>query len=794
MAKRDVLQSAKDDYSDAKDAVREQYERIRDDFRFSNPAEPEQWDSWAKTARAGRPMHTLDRTNQYVQHVVNKHRASKTSADVFPVDGGADVDVAKKLKGIIRHIEYVSKADIAWDTASDHQARGGLGWIRVLPKIANGETNEQDIIIQRVHDPLSCLLDPNSTEPDGSDAMFGFCETTVTDTAFKRLYPKAKKDSFDSEGWFGDDAIRIAEYFRVVETNGKKLTIVMPDGQKMLVTEDEYMALSQSIGYMPNVEQDAKGNPAWTITTSRKVMWSKMTGSEILEETEFPSQWIGIVPVLGHELWVDNKRFLCGLVRRLRDGQKLHNFEMSALTEALMVQPKAPFMVDERGIVGHEDEWQQLNKGNPAYITYNGVDEQGQPVNAPIRLSPPNFPVAYANSANLAVLEMEASIGMYKASMGQQSNAISGRAKLADKEAGDTATFHFADNRRVAQEQVYRIVVDMIPRVYDGTRQAKILGEDGQSSTIAIDPRLPDAKQMEGGKIVAINPGVGRYDVRVKIGASYATIRDEMATKLQELGKGNPVLAAALTPILMKLADMPEADKVARIAMAMLPPEVQKAYNEEDNADMPPAAKSQIAQQGQQIQQMADAMDQASKVIKDLQGQLDEKNTKVQDEAGKAIAEIKAAQAGLKAQADAIAAQQKELEDAKTIASLEIQLQAAQAQQDSADNAEPADTTPQPAQPPMQLVIPSNDEALKALSESVAKSQEALANVIAQNTQTIAQLQSLTVDAIEDMADAIAAPRDIKLQRGADGRTTGATSVAVMPAEEPGEATETEQD
>ena len=781
MAKRDILQEAKENYSDARDAVREQHERIREDFRFSNPAEPEQWDSWAKTARAGRPMHTLDRTNQYVQHVVNRHRESKTSADVFPVDGGADVEVAKKLKGIIRHIEYVSKADIAWDTASDHQARGGLGWVRVLPKIANGETNEQDIIIQRVHDPLSCLLDPNSTEPDGSDAMFGFCETTLTKTAFKRMYKKAKMSSFDAEGWFGDDEVRLAEYFRVEETKLKKLTIVMPDGQKMLVSEDEYMALAQQIGFMPNVERTNSGDPAYIDTKTRKVMWSKMSGAEILEETEFPSQWIGIVPVLGHELWVDNKRYLCGLVRRLRDGQKLHNFEMSALTEALMVQPKAPFLVPERALVGHEEEWAQLNKGNPAYLSFNDLDEQGQPVASPQRLSPPNFPVAYANSANLAVLEMEASIGMYKASMGQQSNAISGRAKLADKEAGDTATFHFADNRRVAQEQVYRIVVDMIPRVYDGSRQAKILGEDGQSSTISIDPRLTEAKAVENGKVVAINPGVGRYDVRVKIGASYATIRDEMATKLQELGKGNPVLAAALTPILMKLADMPEADKVARIAMAMLPPEVQKAYNEEDSADMPPAAKSQITQQGQQIEQMAAAMDQASNVIKDLQGQLDEKNTKVQDETRLAIEQIKSAQKDLQMQADAIAAQKKELDDAKTIASLELQLQAQQAQSDSAESAkEPA---PAPAPQSMQLTVPSNDEALKSLAEVVAQANQAMIQVVQQNTQTVAQLQSLTVDAIEDMADAIAAPRNIQLQKGPDGRTTGATSVAVMETE-----------
>jgi protein involved in temperature-dependent protein secretion len=54
---------------------------------------------------------------------------------------------------------------------------------------------------------------------------------------------------------------------------------------------------------------------------------------------------------------------------------------------------------------------------------------------------------------------------------------------------------------------------------------------------------------------------------------------------------------------------------------------------------------------------------------------------------------------------------------------------------------------------------------------------------VKENTQTVAKLQSLTVDAMEDMADAIAAPREIQIQRGKDGKAAGAKSIAVMPKE-----------
>jgi hypothetical protein len=507
---------------------------------------------------------------------------------------------------------------------------------------------------------------------------------------------------------------------------------------------------------------------------TRMVKWCKLTGDEILEETEYPSQWIGIVPVIGHEIWIEGKRYLCGLVRRLRDGQKLHNYEMSALTEALMAQPKAPFLVSGRAIDGYEEDWARLNSGNPSHLPYNDIDENGQPIASPIRLSPPNFPVAYANTANLAVLEMEAAVGMPKPVFGMQGNAVSGRAKLADQTAGETATFHFQDNRRVAQTQVYKIVVDMLPRIYDETRQAKIMGEDGEQSTVMINPNIPGPVQREGKKVVAINLGVGRYDVRVKVGPSYTTLREEMGVRLQELGKGNPVLASALTPILMKLGDMPEADKVARIAMAMLPPEVQQAYQDEDT-DIPPAVKSQMQMHGQQIQQMAQAMEQASGLIQELHKKLEEKNDTVKAEASSAIKEIQLAQEKLKNQADSISTEKQLLAKDKQIAQLQLKLDLEDAMKTVQSEKEAEKEVEK------EEKDESSGEEIRLLAEAISQGQEAMAKALAQNTQTLAQLQALTVDALEDMSDALSAPRDIKLQHDKSGRTIGAKSVIIMP-------------
>lgn len=765
--KQDPLQQAREHYSDAKDAVREQYERIKQDFRFSNPANPEQWDGAAVTARKGRPMHTLDRTNQYIQHVVNTIRAQKTSAQIFPVDNYGDVDVAQKIAGIIRHIEYTSRADIAWATAADHQVRGGLGWIRVTPKVVSGETNEQEILIQRIIDPTACLLEAGWTEPDGSDAQKAWIETSLSKKQFQRMFPKAKLDSWDSEGWFSEDSVRICEYFCAEEKKSNKLEIAMPDGQAMTVGEDEYWKLADQIGFKPRLIRQFE-------SVKRSIKWLKMTGCEVLEETVYPSRFIGLVPVLGHELWVEDKRYLCGMVRRLMDGQRLHNYEMSALTESLMAQPKAPFILSARAVEGREDEWQRLNSGNPAYVTYNDMDDHGQPVNAPTRLSPPSFPSAYANSANLAVLEMEAAVGLPKPSLGLNSNAISGRAKLADKEAGSTATYHFSDNLRVSEEHVYRIILDMMPTVYSGRRQAKILGEDGQQSSVRINDDMPMAANKQNGKVAEINLGVGSYDVRIKVGPSYTTIREELGVKLQELGKGNPVLASALLPVLMKMSDMPEADKIARVAMAMLPTEVQKAYNEEDSAEMPASAKAAINAKEQELQQVTQALDQAGKIIEDLHGKANEKTTEVKAAAQSAMAEIDAAKAALQAQSDALTAQKKSLDDAMKIASLELQLAQAKAEQVITEKFNKANESEEPEDDGKE------NEAMMMLAEAIKEGQQSIAQVIAHNTEVSAAMHGMTAEAMSKLASSVSAPRDIQLQRDTSGRPTGAKSVVTQ--------------
>jgi hypothetical protein len=608
---QDTLQRSKERYQDALDEMSETHQRILEDLRFSNPAKPEQWPAEMLQARKARPAYTFDRTNQFIQQVVNDARQNKPSIEVLPADSVADPAVAEQIGGMIRHIEYVSRAGIAYDTAIELSARAGLGWLRVVPQVMRPETNEQEIRILRAHDPLSCMLEAGWTQPDGSDATVGWATTMMPRRAFKARWPKASATADWDDGggiWTqaNADLVRIAEEFEVAESLRNSLEIVLPDGSQQLLAEDEYWTRAQELGFQPRVLRQFEA-------TERSVKWRHLTGAEVLEETDFPSQFLPIIPVLGFELWVDGKRYLCGLTRRLMDGQRLHNYEMTALAEALATQPKAPFVAPAEAIAGHERHWERLNSGNPSYLPYNHVDAENNPVPPPTRLNPPTMPAGFAQSAVLAGQEMEAAVGMYKANLGAQGNERSGRAINARRQEGDTATFHFIDNLARSIEQLGRVAVDMIPRVYDTPRRARILGVNGEQSFVHVDPGLKAPARHDGKAVVAINPGVGAYDVRVKVGPAYSTQRQEAALQLTELVRATPQLMPVLGPMWARLQDFPEADKLAKVLLTMAPPAVQQLEGVEQGGQpqIPPEVQQQMQQAQEHIRQLEQALQQA---------------------------------------------------------------------------------------------------------------------------------------------------------------------------------------
>ena len=97
-----------------------------------------------------------------------------------------------------------------------------------------------------------------------------------------------------------------------------------------------------------------------------------------------------------------------------------------------------------------------------------------------------------------------------------QQRDVSGRAILARQREGDTGTFLYNDNLRRSIAYAGRVLVDLIPRVYDSERIVRVLEENGDHEMVEINK--PQIDPLTGRVELVNDLSVGEYDVVVTTG------------------------------------------------------------------------------------------------------------------------------------------------------------------------------------------------------------------------------------------------------------------------------------
>ena len=128
MADKDTLAEEREAFEAAHDAEAENRAMALEDLRFARMSE--QWPDKIRKQREdeGRPVLTLNKMPAFIRQVVNDSRMNKPQIKVKGVDDNSDPETAEILEGLIRNIEYVSKADVAYDTGVEQSVSGGFGY------------------------------------------------------------------------------------------------------------------------------------------------------------------------------------------------------------------------------------------------------------------------------------------------------------------------------------------------------------------------------------------------------------------------------------------------------------------------------------------------------------------------------------------------------------------------------------------------------------------------------------------------------------------------------------------
>ncbi len=553
-----------------------------------------QWPEVVRQQREkqGRPVLTINRLGQFVNQVVNDIRKADIAIKVSPSDGAVieaeqvsdpqiemeggkpkPLTMAEVWNGLIREIQYQSRARMVYAQSVMHSTGCGIGHFRINTQWCDEMQDRQEIVLEGIPQPHAVLWDPKAVKLDRSDADWVIVTQMVARDVFQRDYPKAAEVSVERADvaetelyWSSDDEVRIAEYW-------KKVKVTKTFGR---LKDGSVIELKEGQQYDPRqFETKQDGTPNIKEVETFKIVMYLVSGADQLEPpTDWAGKWLPIIPVIGTEIPMREKTYRHGLIRFARDPQMLYNYARSSAAEAMGQAPKSPWLVTAAMIKGVRDMWDTANKQLRPYLIYN--QDPSNPAAKPERMPGPEVPAAYVHDAQVSDADIKSTIGVYDPQLGNKSTETSGRAILAKEEQGDTGTFHYGDNLRYSLEHAGRVIVDLIPRIYDTHRIQRIIGADDRELYVPLNVVRYVLDEQSGMQLPMVMNDLtkGKYDCRVRIGKGAQTRREETKNTAIEVMRVMPDSAPLIGDILVGNLDMEGSDAMAERLKRAVPEQV----------------------------------------------------------------------------------------------------------------------------------------------------------------------------------------------------------------------------
>lgn len=610
----------------AADSESEIRREAAEDLRF---VAGDQWDEKVKSDRlkAGKPALTFNRLPTFEQQVSNEVRQNKPSIKFSPVDNGADIDTAKVYEGMARHIQYASKADVAYETALQYSVSGSFGYFRLLTDYCHDESFDQELKFAPVLDPFSVygIMIPTCL---GLRPRYGFVVSDMEKETYKQKYgdvapfdwEMARKTAPD---WVSDTHVKVAEYHYVESKERELLLIEDGSGNSESVLSDELEGESKA------ALKDLISRGELKTAKRRKVSVDQVkccliNGVGVIpdSDTEWPGKRIPVFAVLGSQKIIDGKPRLFSLVRFMRDPQILINYYKTSIAENIGITNRVPYI----GYKGQftDPRWQNANVVNYAYLEVEPTTVNGNIAPLPQRQHIEPAIQALSGAAAQEIDDLKAIAGIFDSSLGAEGNEKSGIAIQRRQAQSSITNLHFIDNLKRAQEEAGSELGVVIPVIYDTARQVRVIGEDESERVVTVNAPYEDP---DTGEVKTHMLDAGRYDVAVNVGPSNATKRQETFEFIANLAQANPIILEIDGDILLRNSDAAGADEMADRHKKYIGLKYPGLVEEEGKkkVEIPPQIQSKMAQYEQIIDQLTQQLNGLAEEQKSKKHELEAK-------------------------------------------------------------------------------------------------------------------------------------------------------------------------
>lgn len=548
--------------------------------------EPEWWQ-----ANAGKPRYSFDMTSPIVDQIAGEIEQADFDIKVRPAGGESSKETAAMLDGLIRNIENFSRASATYSHAGRNMVATGIDGWRVVQAWVDDDSADQDLMIKPVYNFSERVwFDVGSQERDRSDSKYCFVLQAIPVDEYKDRFPKGSEQSVSSgrtkTGYYQKAATIVVGQIYYNKPEVRELAIL--SNGKVIELTDETKAV---------LDELAAAGVTVTATRERKknVFYSRLfDGSDWLtEEQRTVFSYVPVIPTYGNFKVVEDKTIYRGVVQKLMDPQRVMNYSLSREIEEGALAPRAKYWMTPKQAAGHEAKLKTLNTNSDPVQFYNAVpDAPGAPQQTGGAQINPGLRTVSESMRQI----MGQTAGMFAANMGDNPGLQSGVAIQSLQQKGDNGTIKYFKAMEIAIAHTARIIVDALPRVYDTTRQARILNADGSFEMQTLNQTVID--QQTGNPVVINDLSKGKYDVTCSAGPSFQSRMQETVQTITEMAAFDPTVIQTGADILFNNLDSPGMDLIAerkrqQLLMAGIIPVSQQT--DEEKAQI---AQMQQAQQG----------------------------------------------------------------------------------------------------------------------------------------------------------------------------------------------------
>lgn len=725
---------ALDCFKEAAEGWSEIRQSALEDLAFYNG---EQWSGDAiRQARLKKaPVVTENRLPVFVAQVENSLRQQEISINAAALDEVASTETAEIFTGLIRAVEMDSRAKSQYIHAAGQNGAmvPGFGFLKVELEPAYPGAQQLKPVIKAVRDPFKVMCDPDWLEPDASDASYWFEFEDYSEKAFRRLFPKARystSSEFIAVGagdpsWMPNGFIRVARFWYKEED--ARVTYLLEDGT---LVED---LLQETVEGMAKWKFDAASQTLTDLETgdqkvvlrNREVLgcrirWCDLTGAEILDEGDWLGDHFPFSMVPGSITIVDGKKMIRGMVKFAKDSQVMLNFINVSLAKRLASTNKAPWLIAQRAIKGEgiKKYWDGAANGEEfGYLPYNDVDEKGNPVTPPTRADQTAQIQDLVLAAQAYEDKLKNTLGIYDAGLGATPNEQSGVAIKTLAQQGQNANYHFSDNLVRSLQHLGRILINLLPKVYDAPTVARIINAEGEAKNVVLNDLF-----VEKGEEKYYNLSEGAYGITVTVGPAHANAKQAAIGQMLELARANPNIVPYIQDLIAGAMDFPGKELVATRLKKVLALTAPQLVEDGEMADIPPQVQAAIGQMQQQLQMITQQAQQLALENQQMKSMIDAKTLEFQGRAQVVALEAEAA---------------KQLEAEKRQTQLQVASLNTQAQREENE----ADRQLRLMQAALDEQRQTMQLILQTIKQFGPQADEVIANVVPPATQTIQNSQ-----------------------------------------------------